>query len=101
MLLNAGGEDDAAMQRGLAMEQDRVTKINPGLVGLLGGPGGGGAPSRFVSPNGRWWLQIQDDGNYVIYDAIDPQHPKAVFDLWWLMAALASLGKHYPPPQTD
>ena len=41
-------------------------------------------------------MQMQDDGNFVIYDAADPSQPKAVFDLWWLMQALAELGKVYP-----
>lgn len=98
VLLNVGGEDDAAMQRGLAYEADRVTQINPALAASLSSAmgGAGGSPSRFVSPNGRWWMQMQDDGNFVIYDAGDPSQPKAVFDLWWLMQALADLGKVYP-----
>lgn len=91
ILLNAGGEDDAAMQRAGAVECDRVTKPGPAFSN-----GGGGSPSRFVSPDGRWWLQLQVDGNYVIYDAADPQHPKPMFDLWWLMSALAALGHRYP-----
>ena len=99
VLLNVGGEDDAAMQRGLAFEADRITQINPALLSSLASRMGsttGDAPSRFVSPNGRWWLQMQDDGNFVIYDAADPSKPKATFDLWWLMQALAELGKAYP-----
>lgn len=99
VLLNAGSEDDAAMQRGIAFEADRVTQINPGLAASLAsmmGGAGGGAPSRFVSPNGHWWMQMQDDGNFVIYDATNPSRPKAVFDLWWLMQALAELRKVYP-----
>ena len=65
--------------------------------GSSGGNNDGGAPSRFVSPNGRYWSQpVQDDGNGVVYDAIDPNHPKAIFDMWWLMGVLAKLGHHYP-----
>lgn len=101
VFLNDGsGAGDAAMVRAVAIECDRVTKINPGLLvslqQLIGASGGGSSSSRFTSPNGRWWLQIQDDGNYVIYDAAAPQHPKAIFDLWWLLSALASLGHPYP-----
>lgn len=92
LLLNVGGEDDAAMQRGLALEADRILTVNPGLLALFGG---GEAPSRFVSPNGRYWLQMQDDGQLVIYDSSNPQHPKATFDLWWLLSALAQLGHPY------
>ena len=39
---------------------------------------------------------MQDDGNFVIYDATNPSQPKAVFDLFWLMQSLAELGKVYP-----
>lgn len=90
LLLNVGGTDDAAMQRGLAIEADRVTKMNPGLQTALGGSGD---LSRLVSPNGRYWFQVQDDGNLVFYDAIDPTHPKAIFDLWSLQDTLAALGR--------
>jgi hypothetical protein len=89
LLLNVGGEDDSAMQRGLALEADRVTKMNPALGGLFGNSGN--PPSRFVSPNGRYWLQMQDDGNFVIYDVSNPTKPKAIFDLWSLQATLAAL----------
>jgi hypothetical protein len=65
------------------------------MASAMGGASGG-APSRIVSPNGQWWLQMQDDGNLVIYDATDPSQPKPVFDLWWLMLSLADLGKVYP-----
>jgi hypothetical protein len=99
VLLNVGGEDDAAMQRGLAYEADRVTQINPALqasFASLMGSAAGGSSSRLVSPNGQWWLQIQDDGNFVVYDASDPAAPTPVFDLWWMMGALAGLGIVYP-----
>jgi len=90
--LNDGsGGADSSMCKPLAFECDRVTRDSIGVSGA-----GGGSPSRFVSPNGRWWLQIQDDGQYVIYDAIDPAHPKAVFDLWWLLSTLEALGHRYP-----
>jgi hypothetical protein len=41
----------------------------------------------------RWWLQVQDDGNYVIYDSwvFDEDGnttPKPIFDLRSLMARL-------------
>lgn len=88
LLLNVGGEDDAAMQRGMGLEADRVTRINPALLGLFTSSD---APSRFVSPNGRYWLQVQDDGNVVVYDAANPQRPKAIFDLWSLQSLLAAL----------
>jgi len=88
--LNDGsGGGDSSMCKPLAFECDHVTRDSIGVSGT------GGSPSRFVSPNGRWWLQIQDDGNFVIYDSADPNHPKATFDLWWLMEALASGGHPY------
>ena len=99
VLLNIGGEDDAAMQRGLSFEADRLTQINPALAASMASAMGGtpgGAASRLVSPNGQWWLQMQDDGNLVIYDATDPSQPKPVFDLWWLMLSMAEMGKVYP-----
>lgn len=99
ILLNVGGEDDAAMQPGLALEADVITKINPALLAsfaALLGATGGAASSRLVSPNGQWWMQMQDDGNFVIYDATNPSAPKPVFDLWWMMQSLAELGKIYP-----
>jgi hypothetical protein len=87
------------MQRGLAFEADRLTQINPALAAsmasVMGGTSGSAA-SRLVSPNGQWWLQMQDDGNLVIYDATDPSQPKPVFDLWWMMLSMAELGKVYP-----
>jgi hypothetical protein len=99
VLLNVGGEDDAAMQRGLSFEADRITQINPALLASLGsllGASGAGSPSRLASPNGQWWMQMQDDGNFVVYDATDPSRPTPVFDLWWLMQSLAALGFVYP-----
>jgi hypothetical protein len=99
ILLNAGGTDDASMQRGLAFECDRITDINPSLLASFAsllGAAGGAASSRLVSPNGQWWMQMQDDGNFVIYDATNPSAPKPVFDLWWMMQSLAELGKNYP-----
>lgn len=98
--LNDGsGADDSAMVRAFAFECDRITKINPGIVNSLRnfiGNSGGSSSSRMTSPNGRYLLQLQDDGNYVIYDAIDQNHPVAIFDLWWLMAGLAVRGMIYP-----
>jgi len=99
ILLNVGGEDDAAMQHGLGFEADRITTMNPALLASLAsllGAAGGAASSRLVSPNGQWWMQMQDDGNFVVYDASDPSAPKPVFDLWWMMQSLAELGKLYP-----
>lgn len=96
-LLNDGsGQDDAAMRKPLAFTWNQVTRFEPALAASFAahlapylGSGGGG--SRMVSPDGRYWLQLQTDGNYVIYDSQNPnpQEPiKAYFDLWSLMARL-------------
>jgi hypothetical protein len=105
-LCNDGsGGGDAAMQKCLSFTWTGITRISPYIArdlraiaaGAGGGGGSGGAPaSRMESPNGRYWLQLQDDGNYVIYDAQDPAAPKPIFDLWWLMFTLQQMGKSYP-----
>lgn len=102
-LLNDGsGQDDQAMRKPLAFTWNQVTRFEPALAASFAAhlapylSGGSGTPSRMADPENRYWLQLQSDSNYVIYDAIDPEHPKAIFDLWWLMGALAELGKHYP-----
>lgn len=91
MVSDASGDGADGMHKPLAFTCDAVTHDTLGLAG-----GGGGNPSRMADPNNRYWLQLQTDGQYVIYDAEDPGHPKAIFDLWWLMSALASLGHPYP-----
>lgn len=100
IFLNRGGTEDEDMVRAIAIECDRVTQINPDLLSsfqqLLNTGGPSGWPSRMASPNNRYWLQLQDDGNFVIYDALDPAHVKPTFDLWWLMATLQALGHTYP-----
>lgn len=96
ILLHTGDSGDD-VHRGIALETDCITKINPGLAADFGiGSGDGASSSRFESPNGRYWVQMQNDGNFVIYDALDPAHPKVLFDLWWLLATLAALGHPYP-----
>ena len=101
MLNDGSGGGDDAMKKPLSFTWNTVTHIEPALAqslaAVLSPYMGGGSGSRIVSPNGRYWFQpAQDDGNLVLYDAIDPEHPKAVFDLFWLMEALHQLKKNYP-----
>lgn len=99
-LLNDGsGGDDAAMTKPLAFTAHNITRLDPGIARDLAarlGPYLATGGSRFTSPNGVWWLQLQDDGNCVIYDASNPNAPRPVFDLWWLQSVLASMGHPYP-----
>ena len=67
--------------------------VGAGTTPPSGGESGG--ISRMISPGGRYWLQLQADGNYVIYDTTDPVHPKPIFDLWWLLSVLKQLGYPY------
>jgi hypothetical protein len=97
-LVNDGrGTDDANMQKALAFTYYGITRISPYLVNdlrnIAAGAGGLYVPGRMTSPGGQYWLQLQADGNYVIYDSFvaddngDPT-PKALFDLWSLDARL-------------
>jgi hypothetical protein len=100
-LLNDGsGTDDAAMTKPLAFTAHAITRLDEGiardLAARLSPFLGGASSSRMTSPNNRWWLQLQDDGNYVIYDALNPAAPTPVFDLWWLLSTLAQMGHAYP-----
>lgn len=99
------GQGDASMIRAFAFECDRFTKMHPGIVASLQSIIGGGSSSRMVSPNGRYWFQpVQDDGNFVQYDATDPNVPVPTFDLFWLFRTLTAIGNKigvdctYPPP---
>jgi hypothetical protein len=91
-LLNNGGTEDANMVKVLSFTVDGITCISQGLLDSFRMIVG----NRQESPNGRYWMQLQNDGNYVIYDTIDPNHPKPIFDLWWLLQVLAALGHQYP-----
>lgn len=73
-LLNNGGTADINMQKPLAFVWNAITR----LLLPLGGSGG----SSMRSPNGRWLVQQQDDGNLVQYDMIDPSHPIATWSSW-------------------
>lgn len=99
-LCNTGGQSDAAMAKCLSFTYDGITAISPGIANSLRGivGGSGGSSSRMTSPNGQFWLQLQDDGNYVIYDVHDAANPTPtpVFDLWWLLATLSGMGHAYP-----
>lgn len=103
-LCNDGGDQDANMQKCLAFTWYGITRISPYIARDIRAIAAGAAfateaPSRMASPDGRYWLQLQDDGNYVIYDVHDPASPtpKPIFDLWWLMFTLAQkLGVTYP-----
>jgi hypothetical protein len=96
-LCNDGsGADDAAMRKCLSFTYHGITSISPGILAdlrsLIGG-NGVSAESPLTSTAARWWLQVQDDGNYVIYDSwvFDEDGnttPKPIFDLWSLMARL-------------
>ena len=97
-LCNDGsGTGDTAMQKCLSFTYTGITNISPGIAASFRAlVGGGTTPSRIASPNNMYWLQLQSDGNYVIYDVANPNTPTPVFDLWWLMSTLASLGHPYP-----
>jgi len=99
-LCNVGGTDDAAMRKCLSFTYDGITAISPGIAnsirGIAGGMVGGTGTSRMASPHNGYWLQLQDDGNYVIYDVSNPEQPRPVFDLWWLMFTLQQMGHPYP-----
>lgn len=97
-LVNDGlGSDDANMAKALAFTYYGITRISPYLANDIRNIAAGAnqffVPGRMVSPGGQYWLQLQSDGNYVIYDSFvaddngDPS-PKALFDLWSLEARL-------------
>lgn len=90
-LCNDGsGADDAAMRKCLSFTYRGITEISPWILADLRTLiGGNGVPVTAA----RWWLQVQDNGNYVIYDSwvFDEDGnttPKPIFDLWSLMARL-------------
>ncbi len=93
MLNDGSGSGDDAMTKPLAFTAHAITRMDAAwaasFAAHLAPFLGGGGSSRIVSPNGRFWFQpTQDDGNFVLYDANDPTHPIAVFDLWSLLARL-------------
>jgi hypothetical protein len=78
------------MRKCLSFTYHGITSISPWILAdlrsLIGGSGVSVTPAR-------WWLQVQDDGNYVIYDSwvFDEDGnttPKPIFDLRSLMARL-------------
>lgn len=94
---SSGG--DAAMQKCLSFTWTGITRMSPWILRDLrqliggGGVGASGGTSRMESPGGQYWLQLQSDGNYVIYDTFvfnedGSMKPTAYFDLWSLMARL-------------
>lgn len=91
-LVNDGlGSDDGNMQKALAFTYYGITRISPYLARDIRNIAAGAdqffVPGRMTSPGGQYWLQLQSDGNYVIYDswvADDSGNPtpKALYDLW-------------------
>ncbi len=84
MLNDGSGDGDAAMTKPLAFTCDGITRISPGLANsfraLVGGGVSGGG-SGLTSPQGRMTLQLQEDGNMVVYDTLLSPW-KAVWSIW-------------------
>lgn len=80
---NRGGESDADMVKGFEMTATRLW-FNPDWIACLRGQlgdSGGGTGSNMRSPQGRMSMELQEDGNLVVYDT-SVQPWKAVWSIW-------------------
>lgn len=68
---SGGGSSDDDMLDAMTLTDKGLHSIVPIYAPNLGGGGGPGA-STFLSPNGRFRTQFQDDGHCVTYDTWDP-----------------------------
>lgn len=79
---NRGGESDADMVKGFEMTANRLW-FNENWIACLRAQLGGatGSGSNMRSPQGRMSMELQEDGNLVVYDT--STHPwTAVWSIW-------------------
>jgi hypothetical protein len=56
-------------------------KLYDAYGNVIVGGGGGAVPSFLRSPNGRYEMEMQDDGNVVVYDEYNDHTPVSAFRL--------------------
>lgn len=84
---NDGGEQDSNMRRAFSFTWNEVTYLQPGIAAGLAAriapflPTSGAGNGTVLSPDGRFMLAMQGDGNLVVY-RWDVDHWTATWSIW-------------------